>query len=427
MRDSQAARRGRTTIAPATKAPAVVALLVALVAALALPGCAIGGGQTQTLSLLTVFPMTGADSALGLAMQRGVDLAVQQNASLGAGYQLTVTHVDESLGNASQVVAAAIAGGQVMGLVGPYTSEGAMSIEPVIERASVVTITPGATLAGLTQASQAATEGLNVAQLLPKGAPVAFLRLPPTSDAEGKAAADLAVAGGDLHGLAARSVFVVDDGTISGKALAAAFSAELTAQHGSVAGSQSLTDGAVGNPMGLVAAIIQAYPDAVFYAGDTLVGAQLRGALSLSGVPQLPLLTAGPIANNPGWSAAVGSGPISANSTALLPARDLSSLTKAQSFVAAYKAAYPDAAPLPQSALAYDAAMDEIAAIKATINASKVPTASAVLARVAAGVYHGITGDLAFDKNGDNANPIPFSIYTCDSKGAWTYRASVSG
>jgi branched-chain amino acid transport system substrate-binding protein len=399
-------------------------LLGAALLALVLPACALSKGSSRNVSLLTVFPLSGADSALGLAMQQGVDLAVQQNASLGGGYQLTVSHLDESLGNASQVVAASISGGQVVGIVGPLSGENALAIEPVIERADVATITPSATLAGLTLANRAAAEGLSFSQLHPQGAPVAFFRLPQTSDAEGKAAADLAMASRQQHGLAARSIFIVDDGSLSGQALAAAFTAELTSKGGAVAGHQSMAGNALSNPAALVAAIVKAYPDAVFYAGNTFAGAQLRGALSLSGAPGLALLTTGPIANNPGWSDAVGGPLISGSTMALLAARDLSTLKGAQSFVSAYQAAYPDSKPLPQAALAYDAAMDEIAAIKAAIQAGKAPTASAVLAGVASATYHGVTGDLAFDKNGDNAAKIPYSIYTCDMKGAWSYRAS---
>lgn len=403
-------------------------LLAGLAAALILPGCAFGGGSpTQTVSLLTVFPLRGADGALGLAMQRGVDLAVQQNASLGRGYQLTVSHLDESLGSASQVVAADIAAGQVVGIVGPFSSESALAIAPVIERAGVVTITPSATLPGLTLADSAKSEGLSFSQIHPQGAPVAFLRLPQTSDAEGKTTADLALASSQRHGLSARSIFIVDDGSLSGKALAAAFSSELTKKGGSIAGRNSLTGGAIGNPLALVATIVRAYPDAVFYAGNTLVGAQVRSALSLSGAPKLPLLAAGSIADNTGWSDAVGDPLLSGSTMALLPARDLSTPKGAQAFVSAFQAAYPGMEPLPQAALAYDAAMDEIVAIKAAINAGKAPTASAVLTGVASATYHGVTGDLAFDKNGDNTNAIPFSVYTCDSKGVWTYRATTGG
>ncbi len=406
----------------------VIMMLAGLVATLVLPGCASGGGSSmQTISLLTVFPLRGADGALGLAMQRGVDLAVQQNVSLGHGYQLTASHLDETLGSASQVVAADIAGGQVVGVVGPFSSESALAIAPVIGRAGVVAISPSAALPGLTLAGSAKAEGLTFSLIHPQGSQVAFLRLPQTSDAEGQAAADIALASSSGHGLSARSIFIVDDGSISGKALAIAFSSELTKRGGSIAGHSSLAGGVIGNPMALVAAIVQAYPDAVFYAGNTLLGAQVRSALSLSGVPKLPLLTAGSIADNPGWGDAVGDPLLSGSTTALLPAREPSTLSGAKAFESTFQAAYPGMEPLPQAALAYDAAMDEIAAIKAAISMGKAPTASAVLTGVVSATYHGVTGDLAFDKNGDNTNKIPFSVYTCDTKGVWTYRATAGG
>ena len=427
MKNSMASGDQRGAGPRAIRGVRIITLVAGLLAALILPGCSFGGGSTaQSLSLVTVFPLTGADGAIGQAMQRGVDLAVQQNASLGGGYQLTVSHIDESLGNASQVVAADIASGQVMGVVGPFSSESALTIAPVIERASIVTITPSATLPGLTLADRAKAEGLSFAQIHPQGAPLAFLRLPQTSDAEGKAAADLALAPGP-RGLSAHSIFVVDDGSLSGKALAAAFSAELNAKHGSIAGRQSLSGGEIGNSLLLVAAIVQAYPDAVFYAGDMLAGAQLRNALTLDGAPRLQLLTAGPIADAPNWGDSVGGALLAGATTALLPAHDLSTLPAAKPFISAYKTAYQGEEPLPQAALAYDAAMDEIAAIKAAISAGKAPTSSAILTGVTSATYHGATGDLAFDKNGDNTNAIPFSVYTSDTKGGWAYRASVGG
>ncbi|MEO7001145.1 MAG: branched-chain amino acid ABC transporter substrate-binding protein, partial [Ktedonobacterales bacterium] len=90
----------------------------------------------------------------------------------------------------------------------------------------------------------------------------------------------------------------------------------------------------------------------------------------------------------------------------------------------AYQSAY-NAAPLPLSALAYDAATVEIAAIKSVIATGKAPTRAAVLAAVAASKYTGLSGAIAFDANGDNTAPPGFALYTCDLKGAWTYQASL--
>ena len=139
------------------------------------------------------------------------------------------------------------------------------------------------------------------------------------------------------------------------------------------------------------------------------------------------ILAVGPIGDDPAWSTTVGVTAASAYTTALLPAKDLSKLPNTKDFVVAYHTAFPGASSLPQSALAYDAAMDEISAIKSLISAGKPVTRAGVLAAVASAKYQGITGTIAFDKNGDNTTPIGFSVYTCDTKGSWHYQASLSG
>jgi branched-chain amino acid transport system substrate-binding protein len=401
-------------------APLLVVLLMA-----GLPACSLWGDQTLTIA--TILPATGPDAAVGQALERGVDLAVKQNAALASGYKLTAMHFDETSDRGDHLVAAAAANSQVMGIVGPLASQTAVPMLPVIAKQGLVTISPTATLPGLTLADQAAAEGLPFAQLHPHGKPIAFFRLPETDAAAGKVAADLALAPASAHGLAAQSVFIVDDGALEGKALAAVFAREISARHGTVAGQQSIAVDAPDGVQSAVTAIIEAHPDVVFFAGATAVGAQLRSTLSLTGAPQLVILTAGPIANDPGWSTAVGVVAAAGYTTAILPAPDLAALTSARRFVAAYQATYPGKALLPQSALAYDAAMDEIAAMKSLIHAGKTVTRSAVLAAVASAKYGGVTGTIAFDKNGDNTAPIGFSLYTCDLKGAWSYQSSLSG
>jgi branched-chain amino acid transport system substrate-binding protein len=402
-------------------------LLLAVMLAAGLTACSGDKTADSAFTIATILPMSGADAPLGQAIQRAVDLAVQQNATLGGGHRLTVTHVDEVAGALDQDAATLVADQRVVGIVGPLASESAVTLLPIVGQQSIVTISPGATLPGLTQADQAKAEGLDFAQLHPKGTPAAFFRLPQTDRTAGKVAADLAVATTQAQGLAAHAVFIVDDGSLSGKTLAAAFSQELHARQGTVAGQSSIALTTPDSAQAAVSAIIEANPDLVFFAGGTTTGAELRATLSLTGAPGLVILTAGPIADHPGWASAVGMPAAAANTTALLPAQDLSALSGAKDFVAAYRAAYPGAEPLPQSALAYDAAMDEIAAIKSLIASGKPVTRAAVRAAVATAKYAGITATLAFNANGENTTPISFSLYTCDLKGVWHYQRSLKG
>lgn len=401
------------------------ALLVALLVAGWLAACSVGGPQQQTLTLVSIFPASGASGTVGQSMARAVDLAVKQHAALGGGYTLTATHVDESSVAIGPDTAQAIANPQVMGVVGPLSSATAAAALPALAQAGVVTISPLATLPGLTQSDQASAEGLNFSQLHPQGKPINFFRLAADDNAIGSAAADLALAAPSAHGLGSQSVFVVDDGTASGKAQSAAFQTELKARHGTVAGTHSLTLGDEITVQMTVSAIIDSQPGSVFYAGSADGAADLRRTLTQTGTPSLPLLTTGAVADDPGWGDAVGNPLFAANTTGMLPAQDLTKLPGAQAFQTAYQSAYAGAVVTPEAALAYDAAMVEIQAIQGVIASGKTPTRAAALAAVAATKYNGVTGAIAFDKQGNPTTPPPFAVYTCDAKGVWTYQASV--
>lgn len=391
-----------------------------------LSGCS-SNTDNKILALVTMFPTSGPDAAVGQAMQQAVDLAVKQNTTLGSGYQLVGQHVDEASPLREGSLSAALSNPQVVGIVGPYSSETAVALLPEIVAAGVVAVSPTTTLPGLTQSAAAAAEGVPFAQIHPQGKPLSFFRLAPLDDGLGKAAADVAVAPAASHGLATHAVFLVDDATASGKAAAAAFAKELKAKGGVVAGQQSLTLGANDTSQQVVNAIIEAFPDSVFYAGSLAAGADLRSALTLTGAPQLPILAAGPVADNPGWSAAVGQPLTASNTTGVLPASDPNHLDTAKAFAAAWQGAYGDKAIIPDAALAYDAAMAEITAIKAVIASGKQPTRGAIASAVATVKYAGAMGALAFDSSGDSTVAPSFSVYTVDAKGAWSYQTTLHG
>jgi branched-chain amino acid transport system substrate-binding protein len=405
-------------------------LILAALLVAGFSGCSIlgnGGGPAtdKLLSIAAVFPTSGAEAGVGQAMQNAVDLAVSQSSSLGDGYTLSVTNVDEANGFIDQAVQTVASNSLTMGIVGPQDSQDAVAMLPRIEASGIATISPTATLPGLTQANLASAEGISFTEMHPAGKPLAFFRLPPTDDIAGKVAADLAMAPQQSKGLAAHAVFIVDDGTASGKALAAAFKQELHANQGTVVGQESLTGGALDNSQSIVSAVVEANPDIVFYAGGIGAGAKLRSSLSLSGAPQLTMLASGPIADDPTWGTAVGLPAASAYTTGILPAQDLSKLPSTQDFVTAFHTNYPGVSSPPETALAYDAAMDEISAIKSVIHSGKPVTRAAVLAAIASSQYSGITGKISFNQNGDNATPLTFSLYTCDLKGSWQYQTSL--
>ena len=404
-----------------------LAIVAVLLYAVVCSACSNNTANSKALVIATLLPISGEAAGVGLALQRGVDLAVQQ-ANLGNGYTLTTVHADE-IGNPAPLIQQFDANSQIMGIIGPYDSATAKVIIPLVTNDQIATMSPTTTLPGLTQADQASAEGITFASLHPAGKPVAYFRLPENDNALGKVAADLATAPAAAGGVAAKSAFLVDDGSDSGKAQAAAFSLEFKAKKATVAGQKTITLGAQDNSQAVITAIIQAEPDVVFWGGGATSGAKLRDTLSLSGLPQMPIVTGGQVASDPNWVTAVGLPAAAASTLALLSAPDPSTLSApaAKSAIAAYQAAYASTPLLPQSLMAYDAAMVEIAAIKSIIASGKDVTRGAVIAAIANIKYTGVTGAMAFDANGDNTLALGFALYSCDTAGKWSYKAHLNG
>jgi ABC-type branched-subunit amino acid transport system substrate-binding protein len=416
MRAGRERERDVAVRAPSRRGAAPhLALALACALATLLAGCALPWAPQpdQILTIATLLPESGADAIIGQAMVNAVDLAVTQHATSAKGYRLAVVHVDEEGGSPAATLRSLTADQQVLGVVGPFDGQTASAATSALAPQHLVAISPSETLAAAAQSVPAPPGGTTPLSLLPP------------APAAGQTAADLAVAASSAHGFAAHTVYVVDDGTPYGQAAVTAFERELKAKHGGVAGHSAIATGDLVSTQTAVSAIVAAAPDLVFFAGGTAAGAEMRATLTLSGVPALPMLEVGSMANNPGWGAAVGDPLATGNVAALLPAPNLLSLPTAKDFVAAYQQAYPGAQILPQSALAYDAAMDEITAIQSLLQAGKVPTRAAVLALVASAHYTGVTGTITFDQAGSSAASPGFSLYTCGTKGAWTFVATL--
>lgn len=397
----------------------LVSLLSLLSLLPALTGCtlALSGGRRppRVLHLAAIFPTTGVDGPLGRAVERGVELAVRRHLRLAAGYRLALIHGDEARLSAMRMEAV-LRRQHILGIVGLLEGASTLTLLPTIERQRIPTISPGSLLPGppTSIAGGHGTVRERAAAFLPMGVP---------DGVAGQVAADLAVAPAPAP--AARTVFLVDDGSRTGQAVTAAFAAELVRRSGVIAGRRSIASLDPTAVQSVVSAVIEAAPDLVFYAGGTAAGADLRRTLSQTGSPRLRILTAGSIADNPGWAAAVGGRAISANTIGILPAPVLSTLPRARQFLSAFRRAFPGQTPLPQTAMAYDAAMDEIGAMNALIHAGKPVTSPALSVVVAASRYPGITGSLApYRALSERLNR--FTVYTCNLRGVWQYQSAVT-
>jgi branched-chain amino acid transport system substrate-binding protein len=390
---------------------------------LAACGTSGGGSGNKALKIGTELPVSGTDAGVGLPTQYGVDLAVQQNKDLGSGYTLDVVHKndvgtsgpDPSIGAAN--IQQLIADSSVMAVVGPFNSGVAKQEIPIINKNTIVAISPTNTNPGLTKQEFAEANGINFELLHPAGKPEAYFRLAGTDDIQGKVDADIALAAP----LSATTAYVIDDNTTYGKGLAKVFTTEFTSHGGSIVGSTSITPDQVSNLPQLATTIVSKNPGVVFYGGVTSGGG---GALKKDLVEKggnMPMVGGDGIADDPAWLTTAGSAAVNTYGTVAAP--DISGLTSAsaQTFITAYKAAFPGKDLLPYSASAYDAAMIEITAIKNLIKAGKDVTRSAVRDEVAGISYDGVTGHLAFDANGDNSGQKVFSVYGVGADGKWAF------
>jgi branched-chain amino acid transport system substrate-binding protein len=397
-----------------------VALTSLGLAACGAPG---GGGGNKALKIATDLPVSGTDAAVGLPTQYGAALAVQQNKDLGSGYTLSIVNMnDEGTSGPDASVGAAniqklISDSAVMAVVGPFNSGVAKQEIPVANGSGIVLISPANTNPGLTKKEFADANGINFDLLHPAGKPNYYFRLPGTDDVQGKVDADIALAAP----ISATSAYVVDDSTTYGKGLATVFTQEFQAKGGTIAGSTSITPNQVSNLPQLATTIISKNPAVVFYGGVTSGGG---GALKKALVEKngnMPMVGGDGIADDPAWLTTAGSAAVNTYGTVAAP--DISGLTSdvAAKFISDYKAAFPGKDLLPYSAMAYDAAMIEITAIKNLIKAGKDVTRKAVRDEIQGISYTGVTGSISFDANGDNAGQKVYSVYSVGTDGQWKF------
>lgn len=412
---------------------------VVAVALLAMGLAACGANSTsvnKNLVLSSDLPVSGTDASNGTPTQNGVQLAVEQNANLGSGYTLTFLPKDDvstSLGKhdptqGASNITALLGNPQVMAVVGPFNSNVAASEIPVANQGGLTLISPSNTNPGLTIQAYADPNGFNWAQLHPTGKADFYFRIPGNDTIQGKLLAKIAVTPASAGGPGAKTAFIVDDNEAYGKGLASEFAKNFKTYGGTIVGNQASIDATqTASFPSLAASIVALHPDIIMFGGVTSNGGpQLKAAVASQGGAAIPFIGGDGIADDPSWIQQ--GGPAAVNTIGTVAAPDLSGLTSsatATAFINAYKAKF-NSDPLPYSAMAYDAAMIEITAMKNLIAAGKTVTRDAVRAQIQSISYPGITGTISFDANGDNAGAKIYSVYYVDPKtDQWIFKQNV--
>jgi branched-chain amino acid transport system substrate-binding protein len=417
----------------------VIPVALAFVVAVSLASCGTssgGGSVNKNLVIATLFATSSTDAASQLPAQYAAQLAVQQ-ASLPDGYKLTVQteNYESAAGSgpdtsvAATEASALVANSNVVAIVGPFNSGIAKVTIPIINQATLTMISPANTNPGLTLQNYAAANGITWGTLHPTGLPDSYFRTPGNDVVQGKVDASVA----SSAPISAKSAFVVDDNSVYGIGLSNFFTSSFEADGGHTVGvRESITAAQVSNLTSLASTIVAANPDIVFFGGVTSGGgAGLKKDLVADGYTK-PMVGGDGIAGDPAWVTTAGAA-ASGNTYGTVAAPDTSQLTSAAA--ASFKTAYntfvagkTDGQLAPYSAMTYDVANIEIQAIKNLINAGKPVTRANVRNEVATINYSGLTGDIHFDANGDNAGQRVFSVYyIAPNTNAWIFKTQVNG
>lgn len=347
------------------------------------------GSQTQTVKIGFAGPLTGDNALYGTSMRDAALIAIDElNASpeaKKAGYTFELKAEDDA-GDPKQAVNAAnslVGDNGVVAVNGHFNSGCSIPASTVYKKEDMAMITvstnPALTDTGLDNVS----------------------RITARDDSQGPFAAKLVKKQGYSK------VCVVDDSTTYGQGLSTEFVKAFKKDGGMVL-SQNRVQPKDVDFSALVTKIKESNPEAIYYAGAHTEGALFGRQLREAGV-DVPII-GGEMIYTPDYIKLCGSSSEGDIATALgLP---IEKQAKGPEFLKKYKKRYN------KEPEAYDTYSYDITMIigQAVMNAKSTRRADVEKA-IRAIKYSGVTGDVSFDKKGDNAQQV-ISAYIVKN-GAW--------
>ncbi|MFG2479423.1 branched-chain amino acid ABC transporter substrate-binding protein [Streptomyces fagopyri] len=337
-------------------------------------------------------PLTGQNSATGLGIQGGVQIAVddanKNNTVPGVTFKVQALD-DKAIPASGQQNATALVGkDNVLGVVGPLNSGVATQMQQVFATANLVEISPSNTAPELTQGKNWQTS---------KSRPFkTYFRTATTDALQGGFAADYAATT-----LKKKNVFVVDDKQTYGAGLAKLFKAGFTKAGGKVAGEDHVNTGDT-DFSALVTKIKNSKADLVYYGGQYDESEKLTKQLKDGGA-KVPLFGGDGMFSDTYIQTA---GKTSEGDLATSVGQPVDSLPSAADFIKKYKASGLKGDYGTYGGYSYDAATAIIKAIGNVVKDGKVPddARAKIVDEVQKTKFDGIAGPVSFDEFGDTTN-----------------------
>ncbi|MCX4822355.1 branched-chain amino acid ABC transporter substrate-binding protein [Streptomyces sp. NBC_01142] len=352
------------------------------------------GGNT-TVVIGVDAPLTGANSAIGLGIQYGVQIAVDDanEKKLVPGVTFKVKAFDDKALPASgqQNASKLVADKDVLGAVGPLNSGVAVSMQQVFATANMVQISPANTAPELTQGKDWA-KGKDAKKRSYK----TYFRTATTDALQGGFAAEYAA-----KTLKKKKVYLVDDKQTYGAGLARLFKENFTKAGGKVAGEDHVNTG--DKDFGtLVTKIKDSGADLLYYGGQYDESQILTKQLKEAGV-KIPLFGGDGMFTDTYIKTA---GAASDGDLVTSVGVPVDSLPAAKDFITKYKAKKYPGDYAAYGGYSYDAATAIIKAVSTVVKDGKVPSdaRAKIVEEVQKTNFEGIAGPVSFDEFGDTNN-----------------------
>jgi len=349
------------------------------------------GGTEKTVKIGVIAPLSGNLSALGRGIKNSVDLAIKQANDDGTleGWNIEFVPEDDSANpDVGKNAATKLAGDdEVIGVVGTLNSSVAQTVQPVLNTADILMVSPANTNPMLTQGPDPADKARPYAN---------YFRTGTTDDIQGPFAAQYVYNDAGL-----KQVATIHDKTAYGQGLVDAFTAEFTKVGGTIVAAETINpEDADFSPV--ISKVAPAAPQLVFYGGEYLQAGPLSQQMGQAGL-NVPLMGGGGIYSPQYIELGGRDGDLAAASGA--PTDELDS---AAQFVKDYAAAGFSEPYEAYGAYSYDAANAIINALKSCLEgADNVADARAQCVTDMQDVsFDGVTGEVAFDEFGDTTTKV---------------------
>jgi branched-chain amino acid transport system substrate-binding protein len=363
-----------------------------------------GSADTKVVKIGVIAPLTGDLSPLGLGIKNGVDLAIQQanknNTVPGWKIELDAQD-DQATPDVGKNAATALAGDdQVVGVVGTLNSGVAQQVQPVLNSANIVQISPANTNPTLTKGADW--------QTAPKRTYPNYFRTCTTDAVQGPFAAKYLLDQG------IKKVATVNDKQTYGQGLVATFSDAFKAGGGTITANETINPGETKFNT-VITRISNGGPEAVYYGGQYPEAGPLSAQMKQAGL-KIPLMGGDGI-YDPKFIELAGSQ--SDGDLATSVGAPTSTLASAKQFVTDYAAAGFKEPYGAYGAYAFDAANAIINAMKVSMNgaADVSSVRQKTIDEVGKVTFEGATGSVGFDEFGDTKVKT-LTVYKVDG-GKW--------